>query len=67
MAHVVTRKKSTSQQPADKKIPAFMPHHTQTELKAMGKALRDKCSRVKHAEWKPAHSRPSKAGSTSNA
>jgi hypothetical protein len=51
MAHVVTRKKSTSQQPAEKKVPSFMPHHTQAELKAMSKALR-------HAEWKPPHSRP---------
>ena len=28
------------------------------ELKAMGKALRAKCPRVSHAEWKPPHNRP---------
>jgi uncharacterized protein (DUF2252 family) len=58
MAHVVTRKKSRSQQPVEKKVPSFMAHQTRAELKQMGKALRDKCSRVSHAEWKPPHSRP---------
>ena len=28
------------------------------ELKAMGKALRDKCPRASHAEWKPPGNRP---------
>jgi uncharacterized protein (DUF2252 family) len=58
MAHVVTRKKSKSMPPVEKKVPSFMAHHTRAELRAMGKALRDKCSRVSHAEWKPPHSRP---------
>ena len=58
MAHVVTRKKSKSMPPAEKKVPSFMAHHTRAELQAMGKALRDKCPRVSHAEWKPPQSRP---------
>jgi uncharacterized protein (DUF2252 family) len=49
--------KTKSRQP-DNKIPSFMAHHSRAELKEMGKALRDKCSRVSHAEWKPPHSRP---------
>ncbi|WP_254615651.1 DUF2252 domain-containing protein [Cupriavidus basilensis] len=28
------------------------------EFKAMGKALREKCPRISHAEWKPPHNRP---------
>jgi hypothetical protein len=58
MAHVVTLKKLKSIPPAEKKVPSFMAHHTRAELQAMGKALRDKCPRASHAEWKPPHSRP---------
>jgi uncharacterized protein (DUF2252 family) len=39
-------------------MPAFMTHRSRAELKAMGKALRDKCSRSSHAEWKPPRDRP---------
>lgn len=39
-------------------IPSFLPHHSRAELKAMGKALRDKCPRASHAEWKPGRDRP---------
>ena len=46
-----------SRQPINK-IPAFQAHRSLTELKAMGKALRDKCPRTSHAEWKPPHDRP---------
>jgi hypothetical protein len=34
-------------------IPAFHKHHSRAELAAIGKALRDKCPRVSHAERKP--------------
>ena len=37
---------------------AFMPYRSRAELKAMGKALREKCPRAAHAEWKPPHDRP---------
>ncbi len=49
---------SISQRPDNKKIPAFMAHRSRAELKAMGKALREKCPRTSHAEWKPPHDRP---------
>src|SRR5271169_2226212 len=44
--------------PVDLKIPAFQAHHSRVELAAMGKALREKCPRTSHAEWKPPHDRP---------
>jgi uncharacterized protein (DUF2252 family) len=31
---------------------------SRAELKAIGKALRDKCPRISHAEWKPPRDRP---------
>ena len=37
---------------------SFQAQHSLAELKAMGKALRDKCPRASHAEWKPPHNRP---------
>ena len=45
-------------QPVDSKIPVFQAHNSQAELAAMGKALREKCPRTSHAEWKPPHDRP---------
>ena len=45
-------------QPINTKVTAFMAHHSQAELKEMGKALRDKCPRTSHAEWRPPHDRP---------
>ena len=54
-AKVVTSK---SQSPVNNKIPAFISHRSPAELKAMGKALRDKCPRTSHADWKPPHDRP---------
>jgi uncharacterized protein (DUF2252 family) len=50
--------KSKSTQSGSFKIPAFQSHRSQTELTAMGKALREKCPRTSHAEWKPPHDRP---------
>jgi Uncharacterized protein conserved in bacteria (DUF2252) len=50
--------KPKSRQPVDNKIPAFMARRSIAELKAMGKALRDKCPRTSHAEWKPPRNRP---------
>src|SRR5208283_5447040 len=58
MAHVATLEEPKSRQSVKTKIPAFQAQHSLAELKAMGKALRDKCSRVSHAEWKPPHNRP---------
>jgi len=58
MAHAAKPAKPKSRQPVDSKIPAFQPHHSQAELAAMGKALREKCPRTSHAEWKPPHDRP---------
>src|SRR5580700_1545482 len=47
-----------SRQPATNKIPSSTAHRSRAELKAMGKALRDKCPRTSHAEWKPPRDRP---------
>src|SRR5271167_1819350 len=58
MAHAATPAKSKSQPPVNLKIPAFQAHHSQAELAAMGKALREKCPRTSHAAWKPPHDRP---------
>src|SRR5260370_6966594 len=55
---LVTLKKPESRQPNNGKIPSFSAHRSPAELKAMGKALREKCSRISHAEWKPPHDRP---------
>jgi uncharacterized protein (DUF2252 family) len=48
--------KRKSRQPVDHKIPASS--SSPAEFKAMGKALRDKCSRVSHALWKAPRDRP---------
>ncbi len=58
MKQAVAPAKSKSRQPINAKIPAFQAHHSRVELAAMGKALRDKCPRISHAEWKPPHDRP---------
>src|SRR5664280_971398 len=50
--------KSKSSESGNLNIPSFQPHHSRAELAAMGKALRDKCPRISHAEWKPPHDRP---------
>jgi uncharacterized protein (DUF2252 family) len=57
MASAVTLETQKSRKPAEKKVPSFVEYRTRAELKAMGKALRDKCSRESQAEWKPPHSR----------
>src|SRR5271166_4847702 len=58
MAHAGTPAKPKSRQPVNLNIPAFQAHQSRTELAAMGKALREKCPRTSHAEWKPPHDRP---------
>jgi uncharacterized protein (DUF2252 family) len=58
MAQAVTFEKPKSRQPDNIKIPSLLAHRSRAELKAMGKALRDKCSRISHAEWKPPRDRP---------
>src|ERR1035441_4132252 len=50
--------KARSKQSVNSDIPAFQKHHSRAELAAIGKALRDKCPRVSHAEWKPPKNRP---------
>jgi uncharacterized protein (DUF2252 family) len=47
-----------SRQPVNNKIPSSTAHRSRAELKAMGKALRDRCPRTSHAEWKPPRDRP---------
>jgi hypothetical protein len=39
------------------KIPAFPARRSRADLAAIGKGLRDKCSRSSHAEWKAPHDR----------
>ena len=58
MAHAATPAKAKSAQAVNLKIPAFEAHRSQSELAAMGKALRDKCPLESHAEWKPPKNRP---------
>lgn len=41
-----------------RKGPSEPAYRSGAELKAMGKALRDKCPRILHADWKPPHDRP---------
>lgn len=57
MAQAATIAMSKSRQ-SNNKSPAFLAHRSRAELKTMGKALRDKCPRTSHAEWKPLHDRP---------
>ena len=42
----------------DSKAAAFAAHLSHDELRAAGKALREKCPRASHAAWKPPHDRP---------
>ncbi len=49
---------SKPRQAVNPPIPAVHTHHSRAELAAMGKAMRDKCPRDLHAEWKPPHNRP---------
>src|SRR5271157_6019043 len=58
MKHAATPATSKSRHSVNLKIPAFEAHHSRAELAAMGKALRDKCPRASHAEWKPPHNPP---------
>jgi uncharacterized protein (DUF2252 family) len=50
--------KMKSQRPASTTIPGMMPHPSRADQIAMGKAMRDKCPRASHADWKPRHNRP---------
>jgi uncharacterized protein (DUF2252 family) len=58
LAHAVTLPTPKSQLADNIKVPSLLAHRTRAELRAMGKALRDKCSRISHAEWKPPRDRP---------
>ena len=56
--NLVMLEKPESRQPNNTKMPSLLAHRSPSERKAMGKALRDRCSRISHAEWKPPHDRP---------
>ena len=58
MKPALVAQKTQSEQIVNSKIPALTAHRSRAELKAMGKALREKCPRTSHAEWKPPHDRP---------
>jgi uncharacterized protein (DUF2252 family) len=58
MARAVTLETPEFQQPVNTTIPSLLARRSRVELKAMGKALRDKCPRISHAEWKPPRDRP---------
>ena len=58
VAQARSPKKSTSKEPIDNKIPGIMAHRSRADQIATGKALRDKCPRTAHAEWKAPHNRP---------
>jgi uncharacterized protein (DUF2252 family) len=59
MAHAAVVEIPKSRRPINLEIPVpFEAHRSPAEFKAMGKALRDKCPRTSHAEWKPPHDRP---------
>ena len=58
MARAVTLETPEFQQPVNITIPSLLARRSRVELKAMGKALRDKCPRISHAEWKPPRDRP---------
>jgi uncharacterized protein (DUF2252 family) len=56
--HVATPAKSKSRQPVRNETPVNQAQYSLAEVKAMGKALRDKCPRDSHAEWNPPRNRP---------
>ncbi len=58
MKDAPTLRSPKSRQPVNTELQSFEAHLSLAELKAMGKALRDKCPRDSHAEWKPPHNRP---------
>ena len=58
MAHARISEKTKSRQAVGSEIPAQMARPSRTDQIAKGKALRDKCPRTSHAEWKPPHNRP---------
>ena len=58
MSHAATRPTPKSRQPVKSQPQSSPAQYSLAELKAMGKALRDKCPRASHAEWKPPGNRP---------
>ncbi len=58
MSHAATLAPPKSRRPGKTEPQSFQTQHSLAELAAMGKALRDKCPRASHAEWKPPHNRP---------
>ncbi len=58
MAHTQIAEKPKTPQPKDNTTSTLMAHASRADQFAMGRALRDKCPRASHAEWKPPHNRP---------
>lgn len=58
MAHALTAEEPKSRKPYNINNATLQARHPLAELKAMGKALREKCPRSSHAEWKPRPDRP---------
>ena len=58
MSHAATRPTPRSRQPVKSQPQSSPAQYSLAELKAMGKALRDKCPRASHSEWKPPSNRP---------
>src|SRR5215471_380475 len=49
---------ASSRKPTNRGKATVASHPSRAELYAMGKALREKCPRSSHADWKPPHNRP---------
>jgi uncharacterized protein (DUF2252 family) len=58
MEHELMLEEPKPLQPVDNEIPDFVVHRSRDELHSMGKALRNKCPRISHADWKAPTNRP---------
>jgi uncharacterized protein (DUF2252 family) len=58
MAHALMLVKPKPLQNVNNEVPGFVAHPSRDELKAMGKAMREKCPRISHAAWKAPDNRP---------
>ena len=55
---MASKHKSAKDEPVLETSPSLKSHPTRDELYAMGKSLRDQCSRQNHAVWKASADRP---------
>jgi uncharacterized protein (DUF2252 family) len=58
MEHELMLEEPKPLQPVNNEIPEFVAHRSRDELHSMGKALRNKCPRISHADWKAPANRP---------